>query len=86
MEADFLRFTLSDGAGAVVMEAAPGGEGQSLRIEWIDLVSLAGRFDPCMWAGATAARRATLTGRGATMARPLRTGPARSPCSRTFRC
>jgi 3-oxoacyl-[acyl-carrier-protein] synthase-3 len=62
MEADFLRFTLSDGAGAVVMESAPGGEGQSLRIEWIDLVSLAGRFDPCMWAGATAARRATLDG------------------------
>ncbi len=53
MEADFLRFTLSDGAGAVVMERRPRPEGLSLRVEWVDLVSLAGRFDPCMWAGAT---------------------------------
>jgi 3-oxoacyl-[acyl-carrier-protein] synthase-3 len=62
MEADFLRFTLSDGAGAVVMEGRPRGDGQSLRIEWIDLVSLAGRFDSCMWAGATAERRTALDG------------------------
>jgi len=53
MGADFLRFTLSDGAGAVVMERAPHSTGLSLKIDWIDLVSLAGRFDPCMWAGAT---------------------------------
>ena len=52
LEADFLRWTLSDGAGAVVMEAAPRRDGPSLLVEWIDLVSLAGRFDPCMWAGA----------------------------------
>lgn len=60
-EADFLRFTLSDGAGAVVMESRPRAEGLSLRIEWIDLTSLAGRFDPCMWAGSTRADRADLT-------------------------
>src|ERR1700722_5871925 len=53
MAADFLRFTLSDGAGAVVMERQPRAEGLSLRVEWIDLTSLAGQFDPCMWAGAT---------------------------------
>jgi 3-oxoacyl-[acyl-carrier-protein] synthase-3 len=59
MAADFLRFTLSDGAGAVVMERAPRGDGGlSLRVDWIDMVSLAGRFDPCMWAGATADARA----------------------------
>jgi 3-oxoacyl-[acyl-carrier-protein] synthase-3 len=60
MEADFLRWTLSDGAGAVVMEPRPRGgrpdphpkgHRPSLRIAWIDLTSLAGRFDPCMWAG-----------------------------------
>ena len=51
-EADFLRFTLSDGAGAVVMEPAPRPDGLSLKVEFIDLVSLAGHFDPCMWAGA----------------------------------
>lgn len=59
MEADFLRWTLSDGAGAVIVEPAP--RPGSLRIEWIDLTSLAGRFVPCMWAGATPAARADLT-------------------------
>jgi 3-oxoacyl-[acyl-carrier-protein] synthase-3 len=52
MEADFLRWTLSDGAGAVVIEPSPRPGGMSLRIAWIDLISLAGRFAPCMWAGA----------------------------------
>lgn len=59
-EADFLRFTLSDGGGAVVMEPKPKPEGLSLKIEWIDLTSLAGRFDPCMWAGSTKADRADM--------------------------
>lgn len=52
-EADYLRFTLSDGAGAVVMEPSPRPDGLSLKVEFIDLVSLADRFDPCMWAGAS---------------------------------
>ncbi len=52
-EADYLRFTLSDGAGAVVMEPAPRPQGLSLKVQFIDLVSLADRFDPCMWAGAS---------------------------------
>lgn len=52
-EADYLRFTLSDGAGAVVMEPAARPAGLSLKVEFIDLVSLADRFDPCMWAGAS---------------------------------
>lgn len=60
MEADFLRFTLSDGAGAVVMESRPRPGRVNLRVDWIDLVSLAGRFDPCMWAGSTSARRADM--------------------------
>lgn len=55
-EADFLRFTLSDGAGAVVMEAKP--RPGALKIEFIDIVSLADRYDPCMWAGATVDERA----------------------------
>lgn len=57
LEAEFLRWTLSDGAGAVAMEPAPATGRMSLKVEWIDLVSLAGRFDPVMWAGATAADR-----------------------------
>lgn len=57
-EADFLRFTLSDGGGAVVMEPKPRKNGQSLKLRFIDLVSLADRFDPCMWAGADFETRA----------------------------
>jgi 3-oxoacyl-[acyl-carrier-protein] synthase-3 len=60
MEADFLRWTLSDGAGAVVVEPQPRPDRASLRIAWIDLTSLAGRFDSCMWAGATAELRGEL--------------------------
>ena len=50
-EADFLRFTLSDGAGGVVIEAKP--RPGALKINFIDIISLADRYDPCMWAGAT---------------------------------
>lgn len=59
-EADYLRFTLSDGAGAIVLEpkAKPGA--LSLRIDFIDIVSLADRFDPCMWAGAAIDARADM--------------------------
>ena len=59
-EADFLRFTLSDGAGAVVMEREPKPDGVSLRVDFIDIVSLADRFDPCMWAGAPVETRGDL--------------------------
>ncbi len=59
-EADFLRFTLSDGAGAVTMEPRPRADRVSLKVDWIDLISLAGRFDPCMWAGSTRADRADM--------------------------
>lgn len=56
-EADYLRFTLSDGAGAILLESAPRPDRLSLRIEFIDTVSLAGSFDPCMWAGAASETR-----------------------------
>lgn len=57
MEADFLRFTLSDGAGAVIMEPRPRPDGLSLKVEWLDLKSMAGQFETCMWAGATVGER-----------------------------
>ncbi|MDB5429701.1 MAG: 3-oxoacyl-ACP synthase [Caulobacter sp.] len=56
-EADYLRFTLSDGAGAVLMEPKARPDGLSLKIDFIDVVSLAGSFEPCMWAGAPSASR-----------------------------
>lgn len=61
-EADFLRFTLSDGAGAVVMEPRPSGDGPSLRVSWIEIVSLADQFAPCMMAGAPLDRPAEVWG------------------------
>jgi 3-oxoacyl-[acyl-carrier-protein] synthase-3 len=57
-EADYLRFTLSDGAGAVVMEPKSRPSGLSLKVDFIDLVSLAHLYDPCMWAGAMVENRA----------------------------
>ena len=51
-DAEFLRWMLSDGAGAAVLENRPNARGLSLKIEWIDLMSYADRFDVCMYSGA----------------------------------
>lgn len=61
MQADFLRWTLSDGAGAIWLQPAPSRDRVSLRIDWIDLVSLAHAYDPCMWAGAAPGQAHDLT-------------------------
>lgn len=50
-ETDFLRFMLSDGAGAAVLQHKPSAKGLSLRIEWIDNQSYANKYDVCMYAG-----------------------------------
>jgi 3-oxoacyl-[acyl-carrier-protein] synthase-3 len=47
----FLRWTLSDGAGAVVVEPAPRPGGLSLRVDWMHLVSHAHDHPVCMSAG-----------------------------------
>lgn len=51
-DAEFLRWMLSDGAGAALLEPRPNARGLSLRVDWIDLVSYADRHDVCMYAGA----------------------------------
>lgn len=51
-EKDFLRWMLSDGAGAVLMSSQPNEMGVSLKIEWIDSASFAGQMETCMYAGA----------------------------------
>ena len=58
-DAEFLRYMLSDGAGAVVVEGQPAREGLSLRIDWSHLVSHAHRFDVCMYAGVAAPNQVT---------------------------
>jgi 3-oxoacyl-[acyl-carrier-protein] synthase-3 len=49
-EKDFLRWMLSDGAGAALLESQPKGE-KSLRIEWIELTSYAHKLETCMYCG-----------------------------------
>ena len=61
-EADFLRWMLSDGAGAAYLSNAPRADGLSLRIDWIELLSFAHLFEPCMYAGAEKNADGTLTG------------------------
>jgi 3-oxoacyl-[acyl-carrier-protein] synthase-3 len=51
-EKDFLRWMLSDGAGAALMQPEPNKEGVSLKIEWIEIRSYADEFEACMYGGA----------------------------------
>ncbi|MCF0052360.1 beta-ketoacyl-ACP synthase III [Dyadobacter sp. LJ53] len=51
-EKDFLRWMLSDGAGAFLVESAPNQSGISLKIDWIEGCSYANEQEPCMYMGA----------------------------------
>jgi 3-oxoacyl-[acyl-carrier-protein] synthase-3 len=50
-ETEFLRWMLSDGAGAFVLADAPPPGGISLEVEHIAIRSFAGQFPPCMFVG-----------------------------------
>ena len=50
-DTEFLRWTLSDGAGAVVLEDRPNTHRQSIKVDFIDLVSYADSFETCMYGG-----------------------------------
>ena len=60
-DAEFLRWMLSDGAGAVVLESEPRPAGVSLRVDWVHLASYAHEHDTCMYAG-TRERRTPAAG------------------------
>ena len=47
---DFLRWMLSDGAGAFLLENKPSGD-FSLKIEWMEAFSYAFELETCMYAG-----------------------------------
>ncbi|WP_425236079.1 3-oxoacyl-[acyl-carrier-protein] synthase III C-terminal domain-containing protein [Ulvibacterium sp.] len=51
LETDFLRWMLSDGAGAFLLKNHPNRDDFNLRIEWIELKSHATLFEPCMYTG-----------------------------------
>lgn len=61
-EKDFLRWMLSDGAGAALLEDKPNENGLSLRINWLEIISYANELETCMYAGAVKNDDATLTG------------------------
>lgn len=50
-EKDFLRWMLSDGAAATLLQTYPAEGGISLKIEWIDVKSFANELETCMYAG-----------------------------------
>ena len=60
-EKDFLRWMLSDGAGAVLLETAPR-KSLSLRVEWIELSSAAHELPACMYSGAEKNADGSLSG------------------------
>ena len=51
-EKDFLRWMLSDGAGAALLTSQPNPDSISLEIEWMMQKSYANELDACMYAGA----------------------------------
>ncbi len=51
-DADFLRWMLSDGAGAAFLSGSPSTEGLSLKIDWIEHLSFANELETCMYSGA----------------------------------
>ncbi|MBL4587361.1 MAG: beta-ketoacyl-ACP synthase III [Flavobacteriales bacterium] len=48
-EKDFLRWMLSDGAGAALLQDRPNESGISLKIDWIETRSYANEFETCMY-------------------------------------
>ena len=61
-DADFLRWMLSDGAGAAFVSATPSPERISLKIEWIEHLSFAGQMETCMYSGALKNGDGSVTG------------------------
>jgi len=59
---DFLRWMLSDGSGALLLETTPRSGRVNLRIDWIDLFSYAGTMETCMYAGSDKGADTRMTG------------------------
>ncbi len=61
-EQEFLRWMLSDGAGAAVLSNIPRMDGVSLRLDWMEFQSFAHEAPPCMYYGCIKNPDGTLTG------------------------
>jgi len=60
-EKDFLRWMLSDGAGAMKLSATPG-DSLNLRLDWIDILSYSGEMETCMYCGGSKQEDGSLKG------------------------
>jgi len=61
-EKDFLRWMLSDGACAALLQPTPSATGLSLKIEWLETTSYANELGSCMYSGAIKNDDGSLTG------------------------
>lgn len=61
-EKDFLRWMLSDGAGAALLQNKPNEKGLSLRVDWIEIISYANQIESCMYAGSEKKEDGSLIG------------------------
>lgn len=61
-EADFLRWMLSDGAGACFVTADKPTDRPALQVDWIEMTSHAHLYEPCMYAGSVKKPDGTLQG------------------------
>jgi len=61
-EKEFLRWMLSDGAGAVLLGSKPNVDRPSLKIEWIEMLSYASKAPVCMYSGAEKLENGSLKG------------------------
>jgi len=61
-ESDFLRWMLSDAAGAIFLSRKRNKNKISLRVDWFEHVSYAGEMEVCMYAGAVKNDDGTVTG------------------------
>ncbi len=60
-EKEFIRWMLSDGAGAALLQNTPSGN-ISLKIDWLEISSFANELETCMYAGAEKQKDSSLLG------------------------
>jgi len=61
-DADFLRWMLSDGAGAVYLSDRPAEDRLSLQVEWFEHDAYAGELATCMFGGGVKSESGEMTG------------------------
>ena len=61
-DSEFLRWMLSDGAGATFLSGEKNKDRISLKVEWIENISFAGQLETCMYAGGIKREDGTVIG------------------------